>query len=55
MHTKFWSENLEELGNDGRMILKCILNNGTVWTGPVVGSYEHVNEPFGSIKGGEID
>jgi hypothetical protein len=41
MHAEFWSENLkgghrsEDLGVDGRIILKCILGKwgGNVWTG----------------------
>jgi hypothetical protein len=65
MRTKFWSENLKErdrlenIGVDGRIMLKRILNklgggcglhsSGSGY-GPVVGWCEHSNEPFGSIK-----
>jgi hypothetical protein len=53
----------EDLGVDGRTILNWILGNrvggcgldssGT-GQGPMAGSCEHVNKPFGSIKGGEF-
>jgi hypothetical protein len=69
MHAIFWFENLkgrehsEDLSTNGRIILKCILRKygGNVWTGfiwlrigTVAGSFEHGNEPSGSIKGREL-
>ena len=65
----FWWENLrkryhfEDLGVDGRIILKWILNKlaGRAWTeliwlriGTTDGSCEDANEPSRSIKCGEI-
>jgi hypothetical protein len=49
---------LGDLGVDGKIIVKCILNEkgigGMEYTGsgqgPVMGSCEHGNEPFGSIE-----
>jgi hypothetical protein len=43
-------ENLEKLGIDGRIILDV----SGLELGPLVGSFKHGNEPFGSIKGGEF-
>jgi hypothetical protein len=68
MLTKFWSENLKGnqlkvLGTDMRIILewilgkqceKCGLDSSDSGLGPVVGFWEHCNEPSGSIKGGEF-
>ena len=69
MQTGFWwgdpreGEHLEDLGIDGRIILKCIFNKW-VWEawirlirlriGQVVGSCECNNECLGSIKWGEF-
>jgi hypothetical protein len=64
-YTRYWwgkpktRNRLEDLGVDGRIALKCILNeqyrrvwSGFIWIkmGNVIGSYERGNEPLGSIK-----
>jgi hypothetical protein len=67
LHTEFWwrdlreRDHLKDLGIDGRIILKWILNklDGKAWTGLiwlkiVAGACEHSNEPSGSIKCGEF-
>ena len=63
-HAGFWCGNrrergfLEDLGVDGRIVLKCIFKkqdgrawNAFIWmrTGTVAGCCEHGNEPSGSI------
>jgi hypothetical protein len=53
---------IEVLGVDRRIILEWILGRQDrkmqtefgSGQGPVVGSYEHGNEPLGTIKGGEF-
>jgi hypothetical protein len=54
---------LEDLGIDERIILKWVLGEmawslwiGFIWLriGTGEGSYEHSNEPLGSIKGGKF-
>jgi hypothetical protein len=56
MHTESWWENhLEDLGMDGRIVLKWALKrglNGLIWLtiGIVAGLCEHGTEPSCSIK-----
>jgi hypothetical protein len=61
VYTEFWwgdlmeRDHLENLGVNGRIILKCVLKkwDGT-WTGLVSGSFECGNEPWDSIKSGDL-
>jgi len=69
MYTLFWLGNLkggghsEELGVDGKildinrresMVERCGLDSSGLEKESVAGPFEHVNEPSGSIKGGEF-
>jgi len=64
MQTRFSFENLKrklriarsrwEDNNKMNGVRRCGLDSSGSALGPVTGSYEHSNEPFGNIKGGEF-